>query len=42
MTVGEAAELAGADRALTIDQGELHGLTQPAMGQVVELRGPRR
>jgi ABC-type multidrug transport system ATPase subunit len=42
MTVAEAADLAGADRALTIDQGELHGLTQPAMGQVVELRGPRR
>jgi putative ABC transport system ATP-binding protein len=40
-TVGEAADLAGADRALTIDQGELRGLTQPAMGQVVELRQSR-
>ncbi|HKG01537.1 MAG TPA: ATP-binding cassette domain-containing protein [Conexibacter sp.] len=41
MTVAEAADLAGADRALTIDQGELRGLTQPAMGQVVELRRSR-
>ncbi|HKG40288.1 MAG TPA: ATP-binding cassette domain-containing protein [Conexibacter sp.] len=41
MTVAEAADLAGADRALTIDQGELHGLTEPAMGQVVELRQSR-
>ncbi len=41
MTAGEAGDLAGADRALTIDHGELRGATHVAVGQVVELR-PRR
>jgi ABC-type multidrug transport system ATPase subunit len=40
-TAAEAAELAGADRALTIDRGELHGATRPAAGQVLELRPTR-
>jgi putative ABC transport system ATP-binding protein len=38
ITAAEAGELAGADRALTIDRGELHGDTRPAAGQVLELR----
>jgi ABC-type ATPase involved in cell division len=38
MTAGEAGDLAGADRALTIDQGELRGAARAASGQVVELR----
>jgi putative ABC transport system ATP-binding protein len=37
-TAAEAAEVAGADRALTIDQGQLRGLTRPAVGEVIELR----
>lgn len=41
MTAGEAGELAGADRALTIDRGELRGAMRPAAGQVLELRPPR-
>lgn len=41
MTAGEAGDLAGADRALTIDRGELRGTTRPAAGQVLELRPPR-
>lgn len=40
-TAAEAGELAGADRALTIDQGELRGATRPAAGRVLELRPPR-
>ena len=40
-TAAEAGELAGADRALTIDRGELRGVTRPAAGQVLELRPPR-
>jgi len=41
MTAAEAGDLAGANRALTIDQGELRGATQPLVGQVVELRRSR-
>jgi ABC-type lipoprotein export system ATPase subunit len=41
VTAGEAGDLAGADRALTIDRGELRGLTRPAAGEVVELRRSR-
>jgi ABC-type sugar transport system ATPase subunit len=41
MTAAEATELAGAHRALTIDQGQLRGLTRPGGGEVVELRRPR-
>ena len=37
MTVGEATELAGADRALSIDDGELRGAASPARAQVVPL-----
>ncbi len=39
MTVDEAAELAGTDRALTIDAGELHGETRgDALADVIPLR----
>ena len=41
MTVAEAGDLAGADRALTIDRGELRGPAWPASGQLIELRQPR-
>jgi ABC-type lipoprotein export system ATPase subunit len=41
MTAAEAGDLAGADRALTIDQGELRGVTRAPVGEVVELRRPR-
>jgi ABC-type lipoprotein export system ATPase subunit len=41
MTAAEAGDLAGADRALTIDQGELRGAMQAPVGQVVELRRSR-
>jgi len=40
-TAAEAGELAGADRALTIDRGELRGATRPSAGQVLALRPPR-
>ncbi|HEX7291568.1 MAG TPA: ATP-binding cassette domain-containing protein [Conexibacter sp.] len=42
MTAGEAGDLAGADRALTIDRGELRGATHVASGRVIELRPQRR
>jgi energy-coupling factor transporter ATP-binding protein EcfA2 len=41
MTAGEAGDLAGVDRALTIDRGELRGATRAAAGHVVELRPQR-
>jgi putative ABC transport system ATP-binding protein len=40
-TVDEATALAGADRALTIDAGELHGETAPVGADVVPLRRHR-
>jgi ABC-type sugar transport system ATPase subunit len=40
-SAAEAGELAGADRALTIDEGRLRGLTRPGAGEVVELHRPR-
>lgn len=40
-TAGEAADLAGSDRALTIDTGELHGAVRPAAAEVVALRRRR-
>jgi ABC-type multidrug transport system ATPase subunit len=39
-TVSEAAELAGADRALRIGDGELRGRVVPTEAQVVPLRRP--
>ncbi|MBS1870198.1 MAG: ATP-binding cassette domain-containing protein [Actinobacteria bacterium] len=38
MTVGEAADLAGVDRALTIDDGTLRGPLRPEPARVIELR----
>jgi ABC-type cobalamin/Fe3+-siderophores transport system ATPase subunit len=38
MTVGDAADLAGVDRALTIDNGTLRGPLRPEPAQVIELR----
>jgi ABC-type lipoprotein export system ATPase subunit len=42
MTAGEAADLAGSDRALTIDAGELRGTVRPAAADVIALRRPPR
>jgi len=41
MTVGDATELAGVDRALSIDNGELRGARRPEPGRVIELRPDR-
>ena len=41
MTVGEATELSGADRALSIAEGELRGAAAPADARVVPLRRVR-
>ncbi len=38
MSAGEATALAGADRALTLADGELHGSTSPPLAPVVPLR----
>lgn len=38
MTVGDAADLAGVDRALTIDNGTLRGPLRPEPAQVIALR----
>jgi ABC-type sugar transport system ATPase subunit len=38
MTVGDAADLAGVDRALTIDNGTLRGPLRSEPGRVIELR----
>lgn len=42
MTVDEATDLAGADRAMSLDTGELRGETTPATATVVPLRRIRR
>jgi ABC-type lipoprotein export system ATPase subunit len=41
ITAGEAAQLAGSDRALTIDAGMLRGTVRPAAAEVVALRRRR-
>jgi ABC-type ATPase involved in cell division len=41
MTAGEATELSGANRALSIAAGELHGATAPPEARVVPLRQAR-
>lgn len=41
MTVGDAAALAGVDRAVTIDHGELRGETRPQSGRVLAFRSAR-
>jgi ABC-type ATPase involved in cell division len=42
MTVDEATDLAGADRAMSLDTGEVRGETTTATGTVVALRRVRR
>jgi hypothetical protein len=38
MSAGDAQGLSGVDRALSIDDGELHGDAKPSQAQVVPLR----
>jgi ABC-type branched-subunit amino acid transport system ATPase component len=42
MTVDEASDMAGADQAYTLDEGELRGDRTREIGAVVPLRGARR